>query len=53
MAYPVVKDQNLVLRGFNYWDVTEARVVFTPVVLGAADAQQRDLQSRSFSSGCQ
>jgi hypothetical protein len=34
MAYPVVKDQNLVLRGFNYWDVTEARVVFTPVVLG-------------------
>jgi AraC family transcriptional regulator len=24
----------MVLRGFNYWDITEARVVFTPAVPG-------------------
>lgn len=32
VAYPVVtRDQELVLRGFNFWDVEEAQLLFTPV----------------------
>jgi hypothetical protein len=35
IAYPVVqKDQTIVLRGYNFWDVAEARVVFEPLVAG-------------------
>lgn len=35
MAYPVVhKDQDLILRGFNFWDIDEARLVLTPVESG-------------------
>lgn len=35
VAYPVVqKDQTMVLRGYNFWDVAESRVVFDPVVPG-------------------
>lgn len=35
VAYPVVqKDQTMVLRGYNFWDVSEARVVFEPLVPG-------------------
>jgi hypothetical protein len=35
VAYPVVqKDQTIVLRGYNFWDVTEARLVFEPLLPG-------------------
>jgi hypothetical protein len=35
VAYPVVqKDQTIVLRGYNFWDVAEARLVFEPLVPG-------------------
>ncbi|MCB1019662.1 MAG: hypothetical protein KDC27_07015 [Acidobacteria bacterium] len=35
VAYPVVqKDQTMVLRGYNFWDVAEARLVFEPIDLG-------------------
>jgi len=34
-AFPVVqKDEDLVLRGYNYWDVEGARLVFTPAFPG-------------------
>lgn len=34
-AFPVVqKDQELILRGYNYWDVEAARLVLTPVFPG-------------------
>jgi hypothetical protein len=35
IAFPVVqKDQDLVLRGYNYWDVESARLVFSPAFAG-------------------
>lgn len=35
VAYPVVqKDQDLILRGYNFWDVEEAKLLFTPLILG-------------------
>lgn len=35
IAYPVVqKDQELILRGYNFWDVEAARLVFTPLFPG-------------------
>jgi hypothetical protein len=34
-AFPVVqKDEELILRGYNFWDVEDARLVFTPVFPG-------------------
>jgi hypothetical protein len=36
IAFPVVqKDQDLILRGYNFWDIESARLVFTPLVQGA------------------
>ena len=35
MAFPVVqKDQEMVLRGYNYWDVEDALLRFSPVIAG-------------------
>lgn len=35
VAFPVVqKDQELILRGYNFWDVTEARLVLEPLIPG-------------------
>ncbi len=35
MAFPVVKkDATIVLRGYNLWDVTDARLVFEPLIPG-------------------
>jgi hypothetical protein len=35
VAYPVVqKDQDLVMRGYNFWDIESARLVFTPLFPG-------------------
>jgi hypothetical protein len=36
VAFPVVqKDQNLVLRGYNFWDLESARLVFSPLLPNA------------------
>lgn len=36
IAFPVVqKDTDLVLRGYNFWDVESARLVFTPLITGS------------------
>jgi hypothetical protein len=33
IAFPVVqKDQNLVMRGYNFWDLESARLVFSPLL---------------------
>lgn len=35
LAFPVVqKDQELILRGYNFWDVEDARLVLTPLFPG-------------------
>jgi hypothetical protein len=35
LAFPVVqKDQEVILRGYNFWDVQDARLVFTPAFPG-------------------
>jgi hypothetical protein len=36
IAFPVVqKDQDLIMRGYNFWDIESARLVFTPLLAGA------------------
>ena len=35
IAFPVVqKDQDLILRGYNFWDIESARLVLTPLIAG-------------------
>jgi len=45
-AFPVVqKDQLIVLRGYNFWDVAEARVIFQPVEAGQGSESSATIEA--------
>ena len=56
LAFPVVKkDATIVLRGYNFWDTTDARLVFDPLVPGPGQPvdgrHSRFRHQRAYRSG--
>ena len=46
IAFPVVqKDQDLIMRGYNFWDVESARLVFSPLLPGAGTESTAEVKA--------
>jgi len=46
VAFPVVqKDEELILRGYNFWDVESARLVFSPLLPGSGTESNAQIES--------